>query len=731
MGAKSSKRKQMTTPDRKGAASTGKRRNELSRVRIWTFRLLFILLPIAGLAAAEGILRWRGYGFSASVLRPVVVDGQACLTNNNSFSRLFFPENLAREFEPFVFPEVKAEKTVRIVALGESAVQGTPDGAYSFSRILSRLLESAYPGLRFEVINTGMTAINSHAILPIAEALLRYQPDAVVVYMGNNEVVGPYGAGTVLSGWTPYRRLIRTGLGLRRYRLGQWLSAVLSKPSPEVLRGWGGMQMFVDHQVAADDPRLEGVYEHYQANLEDLCKVATKAGAKVLLCTVGSNLRDCPPFASAHKAGLTESQLVEWKRQFDAGVQLEQKDQLAEAAAAYQTAWGIDDGHAETAFRRGRCAERQQDFAAAGQWYRQARQLDTLRFRADDRINGIIREQAAGGTNVSLVDTAAILEHASPNGLTGRELFYEHVHMTFAGNYVVARAIFEALGERLTVLKGRSSGAPLSEAQCSESLVFTPYDQYRIADEILNQNLVKPPFTAQAYHAEQFGELTKQFEPMKAAKTPESLAACSAAYQKAIGASPGDGYLNWKFGRLLAEELADYSAAERQYEIVLSRFPLFHLAMTARGQMLFQLGRNDEAVAQFRRAIELQPYHFDPHYQLARVLHKQGQIDEAIAEYQQTLRYRPGYPTVYNPLAELLQKRGRIEEAIAVCVEGTSLHPQDAVLFCNLGVLFDKAGRWQESAQAFRKAIDLAPNSADIRRVADTVMRRRGSGPSR
>lgn len=181
---------------------------------------------------------------------------------------------------------------------------------------------------------------------------------------------------------------------------------------------------------------------------------------------------------------------------------------------------------------------------------------------------------------------------------------------------------------------------------------------------------------------------------------------------------------------MLAEEMSDYATAERQYALVLSRFPLFHLAVTARGQMLVRLGRNDEAVAEFRRAIELQPYHFDPHYHLAKILHKRGQIDEAIAEYRQTLRYRPGYPTVYNPLAELLQKRGRIDEAIAVCVEGTSANPQDAILFCNLGVLFEKAGRSQDAAVAFRKAIELAPNSADIRRVADTVMRRRG-GSSR
>ncbi|NLH17005.1 MAG: tetratricopeptide repeat protein [Phycisphaerae bacterium] len=659
------------------------------------------------------------------MLTPLVVDGQACLTNNNGFSRLFFPETLAREFDPFVFPAKKGSGTIRVVVLGESAAQGTPDGAYAFSRILSRLLESAYPELRFEVINTGMTAINSHAILPIAEAMSRYRPEAVVVYMGNNEVVGPYGAGTVFSQWTPHRGLIRAGLALRRYRLGQWLSDGLARPNPETLRGWGGMQMFVEHQVSADDPRLEGVYRHFEANLEAICRVSERAGARVLLCTVGSNLRDCPPFASGHKAGLTEGQMAEWKRLFEQGVELERKGQLAEAVAAFAAAWAIDDRHAETAFRLGRCAERGQDFAAAGPWYRRARQLDTLRFRADDRINEIVREKATG-TNRMLVDTATILEQASPNGLTGRELFYEHVHLTFSGNFVVARTIFESLGKRLPGLKDKRTGSILTEAQCAESLAFTPYDQFRIADEILNQNLVKPPFTAQAYHAEQVAELNKEFEILKSVKTPESLAACSAAYQRAIEAHPGDGFLNWKYGRLLAEEMADYAAAERQYALVQLRLPLFHRALTARGQMLAQLGNNQEAIRQFVRAIELQPNNYDPHYQLARVFHKQGHAFEAIAEYRKTLHYRPGYAPVYNPLAELLQKRGQVDEAIAVCIEGTSANPQDAILFCNLGVLLDTAGRPKDAIQAFKRAMELAPDSADIRRVAETVLRRRG-----
>jgi hypothetical protein len=48
-----------------------------------------------------------------------------------------------------------------------------------------------FPGWLVEVINTAMTAINSHVIREIAKDCVRLGADFWVVYAGNNEVVGP------------------------------------------------------------------------------------------------------------------------------------------------------------------------------------------------------------------------------------------------------------------------------------------------------------------------------------------------------------------------------------------------------------------------------------------------------------------------------------------------------------------------------------------------------------
>ena len=115
-------------------------------------------------------------GYDPSVTIPCQVQGVPSWADNPRYSWQFFPPALARQFEPFAFPATKSSQTFRVVVLGESAAQGIPDGAYAFARVLREMLRAAYPEVRFEVINAGMTAINSHVIYQIGKDLIRHSP---------------------------------------------------------------------------------------------------------------------------------------------------------------------------------------------------------------------------------------------------------------------------------------------------------------------------------------------------------------------------------------------------------------------------------------------------------------------------------------------------------------------------------------------------------------------------
>jgi len=117
-----------------------------------------------------------------------------------------------------------------------------------------------------------MTAINSHAILPIARECARHQGDIWVLYMGNNEFVGPFGPSTVFGPQLPPLSLIRLNLALKQTRLGQLVARFASKHSDRTR--WGGMKMFLDNQVAPCDTRKEKVYRYFQSNLQDILSAA-------------------------------------------------------------------------------------------------------------------------------------------------------------------------------------------------------------------------------------------------------------------------------------------------------------------------------------------------------------------------------------------------------------------------------------------------------------------------
>ena len=82
---------------------------------------------------------------------------------------------------------------------------------------------------------------------------------------------------------------------------------------------------------------------------------------------------------------------------YASGVILESAGKFREAVAVYRQAAQIDDRHAELQFRMGRCYWETGVYDQARRSFERARDLDSLRFRADSRLNEIIRTWAATG----------------------------------------------------------------------------------------------------------------------------------------------------------------------------------------------------------------------------------------------------------------------------------------------------------------------------------------------
>ena len=536
--------------------------------RYWAPRIATsILAPLLLLAIIEGALRFSGVGFPTDVTVPCTVQGRPASCYNLFFPAPFFPPGMIKTPQVYAIPAGKPQGTFRIVVLGESAAMGDPDPAYGFSRYLEVMLRERFSGMNFEVVNTGSVAINSHVLLPIAKRLADYHPDVFIIYSGNNEVVGPYGPGTVLASSGMSLPVIRTSIFVRSTRIGQLLTNLGTQK-----REWGGMEMFLDQQIPANSPLMKHAYENFETNLRDTIAAAHRSGARVFVSTVATNLKDCGPFASMHRENLRQDDLRSWTALLQQGADLETARSYAQALQLYRSAARIDEQYAELEFRIARCLWMMGDYQAAKEYFLRARDLDTLRFRADSTINDINRSVASSAPGAELVDAESILAKESANGVIGSELVYEHVHLTPQGNYLLARALFLEIASKLPQQAGHSlqdADVP-AEADCERWLALTGYDRSRIAHEML-QRLQRAPFTSQVNHSDQM--LRMMFMARAAEENPDDT---SSQYQWAIARKPDDRILHYNYGLFLFDRVDRVAAVE---QLRLSRpwdgFPVF------------------------------------------------------------------------------------------------------------------------------------------------------------
>lgn len=601
--------------------------------RRW-FRLAALLLPVALILLLELVLRLIGYGYPTNFF---LRRGDVYIENQD-FTRRYFPPGLARSPQPIVLKAKKPPGTCRIFVFGESAAMGDPEPAFGFPRVLEALLRERF-AKPVEVVNVAVTAINSHVIRRIAHDCTALDGDLWIIYMGNNEVVGPFGGGTVFGKQVPSSVFINLTLAFKATRVGQLLSALVRPKTPAT---WEGMEMFLNQQVRQNDPRMRRVYAHFERNLRDSIKTA---GTPVILSTVAVNLEGCPPFASV--------------------------DAPEEASAAMQ-------------FRKGN--------------FEKARDLDTLRFRADSRINEIIRATAKD-LRTGFIDPAT---------RTRAEHFYEHVHFTFAGNYLIARMLAEEAARALPQFASATDDW-VSQERCAQLLAYTEWDQLQIVDEMV-QRLELPPFTNQSGHAERMQRLKDVRAKLESALKPENHQRWIQTYTAAITRAPRDWVLHENFAKLL-QHIGDAGGAEREWRAVTELLPHSAAAWYGLGNVLDAIGKSGEAVDCFRKALSLKPGAVEARNGLGLTLASQGRTSDAMNEYRAALRQKPDFIEARVNLGLALAKEGKLAEAMNEYRAALRANSNSVAAHINLGNALTALNN-PEALVHYSEAVRLKPEFA-------------------
>ncbi len=275
-----------------------------------------------------------------------------------------------------------------------------------------------------------------------------------------------------------------------------------------------------------------------------------------------------------------------------------------------------------------------------------------------------------------------------------------------------------------------SSLIPLAEP-VNEHRVFLPLVGLTLAavwgTRLLAPGLFRRPAAAMAVGAAiLLAHAAGTFVRNRAWRTGESL------WADVTLKSPGNGraWMNYGVALMARGELA---RARECYERAALLTPDYWTLEINRAVVEGALGNPKAAEARFRRAIELDPGQPDVHYYFGRWLSQTGRGPEAVEQLGTALRLSPAAIPARTLLMDLLAAKGDASGAAGLARDLAASEPQSAraralagsqspvslgtnepAAYLNYGLKLGKEGNFVESALAYRAALAIDPDSADV-----------------
>jgi len=382
-----------------------------------------------GLAPGEDLAGWDPTGLSVYECEKTAGEVSICRTGN------FFKYNMAEQ--EFRMP--KPESTRRIFVVGGSAAAGFPFLNYAaFSKLLETGLSAADPYTTYEVINSGSLGAASFQVKVTFREVLQYDPDLIIIEMGNNEFLGrdPELEKSALSDVRHCARNIfnRSYLVKAITRQASLLKPVTLEAGNNIETPGDLAQRVAQFKKTAsskdwDDASRDAVLKSYRENLTGMIELAKERDLKVIVSTLADNVRDYPPFSASEEYAL-----------------LSRCGELAFGTTEQMCAKSAEEFQDEAVevYVRGCCKLVSGDPEKGASLLLRAVELDPLPVRPPSRINEIILD-TADKEGVPLCDLHRLFESYNPDSPPGDDLFLTHVHPTLRGQGLVAMAIMSEM----------------------------------------------------------------------------------------------------------------------------------------------------------------------------------------------------------------------------------------------------------------------------------------------
>jgi serine/threonine-protein kinase len=237
------------------------------------------------------------------------------------------------------------------------------------------------------------------------------------------------------------------------------------------------------------------------------------------------------------------------------------------------------------------------------------------------------------------------------------------------------------------------------------------YDHAASVEEavsLFQQALQQDPSYALAYAG--LGEAQWRLYRLK--REPERAALARKASERAIAQNDLLAPVHLTLG-LIKAGTGEAQAALADFDRALALDPANVDALREKAAACQALGRVEEAEGLYRRAVERQPRYWGNHSHLGAFYYRHGRYAEAEAAFRKVVELVPDNPRGYSSLGLVLHTAGgRDSEAIAALQRSLALGPTYAAA-ANLGLVEFSHARYAQAARAYEKATELG--GADYR----------------
>jgi tetratricopeptide (TPR) repeat protein len=160
---------------------------------------------------------------------------------------------------------------------------------------------------------------------------------------------------------------------------------------------------------------------------------------------------------------------------------------------------------------------------------------------------------------------------------------------------------------------------------------------------------------------------------------------------------------------------ADHAAALPCCAALAAAHPRHVDAVHLQAFCLMQLGRHDEAVPLYHRALALNAGHPAIHYNLGVALGRLGMDDAALASFDRALALQPGHARAHNNRGTTLRRLTRPAEALAAFDRALDCDPHYGEAHSNRGTALQDLDRLDAALDSLDVAIALLPDAAEPR----------------